>query len=91
MYHITDYSKAKAKSLGVVIKPSTNPKKKIDIFKQSKKIATIGDIHYSDYPNYLKNKGKEYADMRKNAYDARHKKDMNVYGTNGFYAKRILW
>jgi hypothetical protein len=37
-YKITNYSKIKAKELNVDIKPSTNPKKKIDVFKNDKKI-----------------------------------------------------
>ena len=32
MYIITDYTKNKAKKLGVIVKPSTNKKKKIDVF-----------------------------------------------------------
>lgn len=91
MYHITDYTRAKAKSLGVVVKPSSNPKKKIDVFKQSKKIASIGFLGSNDYPTYMKEKGLEYANNRRRLYDIRHKNDMNVYGTNGFYAKRLLW
>ena len=38
MYHITNYSKKKAKELNVQIRPSTNQKKKIDVFKDNKKI-----------------------------------------------------
>lgn len=91
MYRITDYTKAKAKSLGVEVKPSSNPKKKIDVFKQSKKIATVGDINYFDYPSYIREKGLKYANERRRLYDMRHKNDMNVKGTNGFYSKRLLW
>ena len=62
-YTITAYSKAKAKKLKVIIKKSTNKKKKIDVFKvlknksgekNIKKIATIGDIKYKDYPTFMK-------------------------------------
>ena len=35
-YSITSYSKAKAKKLKVIIKKSTNNKKKIDVFKEVK-------------------------------------------------------
>jgi len=50
MYHITNYSKKKAKELNVQIRPSNNPKKKkkIDVYKDDKKIASIGDINYFD-------------------------------------------
>jgi hypothetical protein len=87
-YIITDYSKKKAKENNVIIKPSTNPKKKIDVFKDDKKIASIGSINYLDYPNYIKTKGLAYANIRKDLYYKRHKKDTKI---NGIYAKKILW
>jgi high-affinity K+ transport system ATPase subunit B len=37
MYHITNYTRRKAKEYGVTIKHSTNPKKKIDVFKIGEK------------------------------------------------------
>ena len=42
MYEITDWTKKRAKELGYKVKPSSNPKKKIDVFKDSKKIGTVG-------------------------------------------------
>ena len=88
MYNITDYSYRQAKALGVEIKPSTNKKKKIDVFKNGSKIASIGAYGMKDFPTYLKEKGKAYADTRKKLYNIRHAKDN---GLNGFYAKKILW
>ena len=41
-YKITDYTKQKAKELGVEVKPSKNKKKKIDVFKNREKIASVG-------------------------------------------------
>jgi len=87
-YKITDYSYNQAKKLNVDIKPSTNKKKKIDVFKNDKKIATIGAIGYLDFPNYLK-KDKNLAMERRKLYKQRHKKDLN--SKNGFYSSRILW
>ena len=87
-YHITNYSKNKAKELEVKIKPSTNKNKKIDVYKNNKKIASIGALGYPDYPTYIKSKGLEYANERKKLYNIRHKKDSSL---NGFYAKKILW
>lgn len=37
-YSITAYTRARAKVLGVSIKRSTNKKKKIDVFKNGKKV-----------------------------------------------------
>jgi len=90
MYIITKYSKNKAKKLGVTLKPSTNKKKKIDVFKDKKKIASIGAIGYSDYPTYLK-EDKKKADIRRKAYKKRHENNRHKKGTNGYYADQILW
>ena len=60
MYEITSYSQEQAKRLGVTIKPSTNKKKKIDVFKDGDKIASIGAMGYGDFGVFLKEKGKEY-------------------------------
>lgn len=84
MYVITDHSKQQAKKLGVELKVSSNPKKKIDVYKGSKKLASIGDINYSDYGTYLETKGKAYADERRRLYRIRHKGENN-------YSLKILW
>ena len=91
MYEITSYSQQQAKRLGVTIKPSTNKKKKIDVYKDGKKIASIGAIGYGDYPTFMKTEGKEYAEKRREAYKKRHEKNRNIKGTNGYYADQILW
>lgn len=90
-YTITKYTKDKAKALGVVVKRSTNKKKKLDVFKDGKKISSVGAIGYSDYPTYLKTKGKEFADKRRAAYKKRHQKDRTKKGSNGYYADKLLW
>ena len=87
-YTITKFSKNKAKVLNVQIKPSSNHNKKIDVFKNNKKIVSIGDVNYSDYPTYLQTKGKSFPDERKRLYHNRHKKDN---GLAGHYAKKLLW
>ena len=48
MYHILPYTIARAKRLGVIVQPSTSKGKKIDVFKDGKKIASIGAIGYGD-------------------------------------------
>ena len=88
-YHITKYSYDQAKKLNVEIKPSTNKKKKIDVFKNNNKIASIGAIGYNSYPEYIIKKGLSYANERKKLYKERHKKDLN--GKNGKWASAILW
>lgn len=91
MYEITNYSKAKARQLGVQIKPSKNKNKKIDVFKNDTKIASIGALGMSDYPNYLKAKGKAYADERRRLYKLRHAKTAQVKDSPSFFSSNILW
>jgi len=91
MYQITDYSKKRAKMLGVQIKPSENKNKKIDVFKNGDKIASIGSITNMDYPTYVLTNGKKYAEERRRLYKLRHTKDINNKKGNGFWANSILW
>ena len=42
-------ARANAKKLGVTVKPSTHKSKKLDVFKEGTKVATIGDIRYEDF------------------------------------------
>ena len=89
-YKITNYSYNQAKKLNVEIKPSTNKKKKIDVYKNNEKIATIGAIGFLDYPNYLK-EDKNKAEVRRKLYKQRHEKDRHKKGTAGYFASNILW
>jgi hypothetical protein len=91
MYQITQYTRDRARELGVVVKHSTNPNKKIDVYKDGVKIASVGAMGYGDYPTYMRTRGKEYADSRRRLYKQRHSKDRGVKGSNGFYADRLLW
>jgi hypothetical protein len=95
-YKILPYSYNKAKGLGVEIKPSSNLLKKIDVFKNGKKVASIGARGMNDYPTYLEKekKGyyeKGYAYKRRKLYKERHEKDRHVVGSAGYYADKILW
>mgnify|MGYP006268732139 CR=1 FL=1 len=90
MYDILPYSKEQAKKLGVEIKPSTNKNKKIDVFKNNKKIASIGMLGYKDYPTYLK-EDRKIAESKRVAYKARHNIDRKIKGSPGWYADKILW
>ena len=87
MYTIQPYTKQKAKQLGVSVFPSTNPKKKLDVFQGEKKIASIGAKGYVDYPTLLK-EDKVKAEERRRLYHIRHRKDNRA---NGYYARELLW
>lgn len=90
-YRITPRQRQNAKNLSVTIKPSLNPKKKIDVFSKGKKIAEIGASGYMDYDLYLKTQSKAFADNRRRLYKIRHQANRNVKGSNGYYADKILW
>ena len=90
-YTITQYTRVQAKRIGVTVKHSTNPEKKIDVFKDGKKIAAVGATGYNDYPTYMKKNGKEYADRRRKMYKMRHEKDRHERWTNGWLADQLLW
>ena len=101
-YHITEYTKQKAKEINVIVRPSTNKNKKIDVFDDTnKKIASIGSIKHKDYPTYLKENTcvghkpavakamlEQLADERRRLYYIRHSKDN---GINGYLSKYLLW
>ena len=94
-FTITNYHRNKAKNLGVNIRYSENPDKKLDVFKDGKKVASIGAAGYMDYILYKKAEAKGkypkgYAEKRRKLYRIRHKKN-NVKGTAGYYAYNILW
>ena len=91
-YKIKPYSYAQAKKLGVKIKPSDKPDKKIDVMDWNNNyILSIGAKSYKDYPTYLEEKGKEYAEERRRLYKIRHNKDRHKLGTASYYADKILW
>ena len=90
VYLISKYSKDRAKELGVQIKPSSIKNKKIDVYLDGVKVASIGDVRYKDYPMYLQ-QDKQLAESRRKLYWIRHKRDINVPNSNGFYSAFILW
>ena len=91
-YEIKPHSYQAAKKLGVKIQPSQNPKKKIDVFDwNGNYILSIGASNYKDFPTYLAERGKEYADERRRLYKIRHNKNRTKLGSAGYYADQILW
>lgn len=89
MYLIKDYSFDQAEKLNVIIRASTRPKYKIDVYaKNGEYITSIGDKRYSDYPTFQQTDGEQYAKERRRLYRIRHKNDN---GLRGYYALNILW
>ena len=87
MYDITDYTKKKAKEIGVEVRPSRDSKKKLDVYKGDELVASIGAMGYGDYPTFLLSKGKAYADKRRSLYHKRHTKD----SLGEYLALWLLW
>lgn len=91
VYHITNYTYKKAKQLGVVVSPSKNKTKKIDVYKQGEKIASVGAYGMNDFPTYIHKNGMKYAKTRRRLYRIRHNKDRKPKWTNGWLADKLLW
>lgn len=91
MYPITNYTKQRARELGVIVKPSTRKDKKIDIFRDDKKVASVGAYGMNDYPTWLRLKGHSFAAERRRLYKIRHDKTRHVKGSPSWYADKLLW
>ena len=78
-------ARAKAAKLGVTVEPSRLKNKKIDVFnKAGDKVASVGDIRYSDF--------NQHADAKRRIlYKARHEKHRHKIGTASYFADRLLW
>ena len=77
-------ARQRAKKLGVEVRESTRKNKKLDVFKDGKRVASIGDKRYSDY---LQHKDSE----RRRRYKARHENYRHVKNTPSYFADKILW
>lgn len=90
-YKIKRYSLQQAKKIGVKILPSKTKGKKIDVFKNGKKVASIGAIGYGDFPTFKEKYGKEFAEKRQKAYKSRHRENIKIKNSPGYYAGKLLW
>lgn len=88
---ITQYTKKQAKKLGVIVKISKNPLKKLDVFKDGVKIASIGQRGAKDYGIYLIEKGEKYANERRRLYRIRHAGEESKVNSPGWWALKLLW
>jgi hypothetical protein len=74
------------------VKPSTSKDKKIDVYKNGQKIASVGAAGYKDYPTFLRKKNNlEYANNRRKLYKQRHENDRHKKWSNGWLADKLLW
>jgi len=91
MYKIRNYTRRQAKKIGVTIRLSTNKTKKIDVYKDARKIASVGANGMNDYPTYIQTKGIKFAKTRRKLYRLRHNKDRHIKWSNGWLADKLLW
>jgi len=89
-YQISAYTRAKARALHVQVRPSTRKGKKIDVFKNGKKVASVGAMGYNDFTTFSR-QSKSKAAARRKAYHSRHQKDEHRAGSPGYYAAHLLW
>jgi len=91
MYKISLATKKKAEEMGVSVKQSATKNKKIDVFKNGKKVASVGDSRFKDYHIYKRDDGLKKANERKRLYKIRHQKTRVKTGTPSYYADKLLW
>ena len=91
-YNILPYTVRKAKELNVIVKPSKNKKKKIDVFdSHGAFICSIGAIGYFDYPTFIETYGVAYATQKRRLYKLRHESDRHIKNSAGWFADQLLW
>ena len=76
------------------IRPSADPKKKIDVLLRNDVIASVGDPSLPDYPTYIEERGIEFANKRRDAFYNRFRRLPDIKDgkiTPMFWARWILW
>lgn len=96
MYIIQPKQRQIAKAMGVIILPSKDKTKKLDVYKAGTKVASIGATGYGDFYIFSKMEKlgkapKGFALERRRLYKIRHAKDRLVKYSNGWYADKLLW
>ena len=77
--------------MNLKIVPSKRKNKKIDVYKQGKKIASVGANGMNDFPTYMRKNGKKFAKTRRRLYKMRHEKDRHEKWSRGWLADKLLW
>ena len=92
-YTILQRTKTIAKQHRLTVLPAKNTKYKLDVFKDSKYITSVGANGYADYPYYLEGEKlglyeTGLANKRRKLYLLRHKTDKEIRRK---FAKLLLW
>lgn len=92
MYEIKPRTYKIAQREGVLVFPSDNPKYKLDLYDRNGLFMfRIGSAAYKDFPTYIEERGKAFADNRRRLYIARHAKEIAKNRSRGWWAYRLLW
>lgn len=92
MYHIYPEQEKIAKKMKLVIYPSDNPKKKLDVYdKHGLFLKSIGDSQYNDYFLYKHQDSQELANTHKLRYYTRHKKGIQERKLGEILSFALLW
>jgi len=92
VYKILPYTKARAKRINVIVRPSKRKGKKLDVYdRKGNYLTSVGARGYLDYPTYRKLYGREIAEKRKKLYKMRHERDRKIRNTPGYFADQLLW
>ena len=90
-YNIKQYTIDQAKKYGYEVKVAQNKKKKIDVYEDNVKVASLGNSKYKDFPTHIQEKGKTFANIRRALYHNRNKKNIEIKGSNGWLSSILLW
>lgn len=89
-YNIKDRSRRNAERYGITLIQSSNPKYKIDAYLRGVFLNSFGSNGAMDYPTYLEETSKKYADYRRELYYERHPINYPKYSRD-WLSKIILW
>jgi hypothetical protein len=90
-YNVSLHTRRQAKRIGVTVKPSKVKGKKIDVFKNGQKIASVGAIGYDDYGTLISKGKRQLAEKKRKAYKARHQRTRTKKNSNSYFADQLLW
>lgn len=96
VYTITREIQERANKLGITVKPSRNPSKKLDAYVNDVFQASFGAAGYADYHIYKREQGQKVANEKRKQYKARHANNRNIKYrdgklTAGWLSDRLLW
>ena len=94
-YKIQHYTYHQAENHNLLVYPSVNLKKKIDVYDRDgiKYICSCGDIRYLDYPTYLEKYGEQYANTKRQLHNIQLQRKQNKHKNYSalYYENLLLW